>query len=187
MRPIIVGVEVDDTLDKITLLKELLYPVNGFFQLTSVKDDLNFKNIRWLGLSLPWNEQEIILMAGKERFLNKSYTEVASDCYLEFKQVADFLASVDLTVTLDGEPLPNVSDHWRQIVDAGDRDQDGDADFESRWRYRVGILSPGTHWVETRATLEWPVTDGFDSDGDGLPDEYSGQVWQFSLRIVVEE
>jgi hypothetical protein len=65
MRPIIVGIEVDDKLDKITLLKEFLYPIDGFFQLTSVKDDLSFKNIRWLGLTMPWNEREIILMGEK--------------------------------------------------------------------------------------------------------------------------
>jgi hypothetical protein len=34
--------------------------------------------------------------------------------------------------------------------------------------------------------LQWPVTDGFDSDADGVPDEFSGTEG-FSLQIVVGE
>jgi hypothetical protein len=57
----------------------------------------------------------------------------------------------------------------------------------SRWLYPVGVLTPGTHLVDSRGTLLRTVTDGFDYDGNSLPDEYSGIVWQTSLRIVIED
>jgi len=98
--------------------------------------------------------------------------------------VADYLASLDLTVTLDGAPLPDVMDHWSEIEENGDFDEDGDTDYESRWRYPVGVLSVGEHQVESEFRLRWPVTDGFDLDEDGVPDEYSGS-WEYFLQIIV--
>lgn len=100
--------------------------------------------------------------------------------------VADFLSSLDLTVTLDGDPLSDVMDYWGEIEEWGDYDEDGDIDYTSRWRYPVGVLSAGTHEVDSEFHLQWPVTDGFDLNGDGIPDEYSG-AWEYSLRITVEK
>jgi len=102
------------------------------------------------------------------------------------EQVTDWLASVDLVVTLDGEPLPDTDDYWGEIEKAEDYDEDGDVEYASRWRYPVGILSPGTHSVETEYRLQWPVTDGFDDDGDGALDEYY-EPWGYPLQITVEE
>jgi hypothetical protein len=98
--------------------------------------------------------------------------------------VADYLASLDLTITLDSAPLPNVMDHWGEIEEYGDYDEDGDTDYVSRWRYPVGVLSAGEHQVESEFRLQWPVTDGFDLDEDGIPDEYSGS-WEYFLQIIV--
>jgi hypothetical protein len=103
------------------------------------------------------------------------------------EQVDDFLAAITFNVTLDGQPLLNVNDFWQEIEEAGDVDGDGDMDYKSVWYYPVGVLSAGTHVVDTHGSLQWTVTDGFDYGGDGLPDEYSGTILQFSLRIVVEE
>ena len=100
------------------------------------------------------------------------------------EQVADWLASVDLVVTLDGEPLPDTDDYWSEIEEVEDLDEDGDAEYVSRWRYPVDVLSPGTHSVETEYRLQWPVTDGFDDDGDGALDEYY-EPWGYSLQIIV--
>jgi predicted amidohydrolase YtcJ len=103
------------------------------------------------------------------------------------EQVADFIAAAAFTVILDGQTLPDETGYWQAIEEAGDSDQDGDVDYLSRWIHPVGALSLGTHQVETHATLQWTVTDGFDSDGDGLLDEYSGSLWQSSLQVIVEE
>jgi len=102
------------------------------------------------------------------------------------EQIVDYLASVDFVVTLDSEPLPDVMDHWGEIAECGDFDEDGDTDYVSSWQYPVGILSAGTHQVESAFHLQWPVTDGFDTDEDGVPDEYSGS-WGYSLQITVGE
>jgi len=101
------------------------------------------------------------------------------------EQIADFLGSVELVVTLDGQPLQNTGDHWSEIEEAGDADEDGDMDYLTLWRYPVGVLSPGTHRVQSEMRLQRPVTDGCDSDGDGVADEYSG-TFDWSLQIVVE-
>jgi hypothetical protein len=100
--------------------------------------------------------------------------------------VADYLASLDLTITLDGEPLPGVMDYWSEIEENGDFDEDGDTDYESRWRYPVGVLSAGEHQVESEFRLQWTVTDGFDLDEDGIPDVYSGSR-EYFLQIIVGE
>lgn len=100
------------------------------------------------------------------------------------EQIADFLGSVELVVTLDGQPLQNTGDYWSEAEEAGDADEDGDTDYRTLWLYPVGVLSPGTHTVESEMRLQRPVTDGGDSDGDGVADEYSG-TFNFSLQIVV--
>jgi predicted amidohydrolase YtcJ len=100
------------------------------------------------------------------------------------QQVADFLGSVQLVVTLDGELLRDTGNYWSEIEEDGDSDGDGDMDYQTLWRYPVGVLSPGTHRVESEMRLQWPVTDGFDSNGDGVADVFSGTL-EFSLQIVV--
>jgi len=100
------------------------------------------------------------------------------------EQVADFLGSVELAVTLDGQLLENTGDYWSEVEEDGDSDEDGDTDYRTLWLYPVGVLGPGTHQVESEMRLQRPVTDGGDSDGDGVADEYSG-TFDFSLQIVV--
>jgi predicted amidohydrolase YtcJ len=98
--------------------------------------------------------------------------------------VDDYLASLDLTVTLDGETLPGVIDYWGEVEEYGDFDGDGDTDYVSNWEYSVGALSVGTHQVESEFHLRWPITGGFDLDEDGVPDEYSGS-WEYFLEMTV--
>lgn len=44
------------------------------------------------------------------------------------EQVVDFLASVELKVSLDGEPLADPAGHWGQVEEFVDWDEDGDMD-----------------------------------------------------------
>jgi beta-xylosidase len=46
------------------------------------------------------------------------------------------------------------------------------------------MLSAGEHRAESDFQLQWPITDGFDLDEDGVPDEYSGS-WERFLQITV--
>jgi hypothetical protein len=102
------------------------------------------------------------------------------------EQVADFLSSAELVVSLDGDLVPDAGEYWSEIEESGDRDQNGDPNYQTVWRYPLGVLSPGTHRVEAELRLQRPVTDGFDANGDGVPEEYSGTM-PFSLQIVVGE
>ena len=103
------------------------------------------------------------------------------------EQVADFLAAISLTGTLDGEPLSDLNDYWGEIgLYEGGAVGSVEA-YISEWLYPLGVLSSGEHTVEIRGTLEQSVTDGYDSNNDGQPDQYSGEVWQFTVQIVVEE
>ena len=101
-------------------------------------------------------------------------------------QVADFLAAISLTGTLDGQPLSDLDNYWGEIEPLENNYGD-QSHYISTWLYPLGILSPGSHVVEIRGILRQPVTDGFDADNDGHPDMYSGEVWQFTIHIVVEE
>jgi hypothetical protein len=101
------------------------------------------------------------------------------------EQVADFLASVEMVVTVDGEPVDDTGQYWGEIEECGDVNEDGDVDYQALWTYPVGVLSVGTHSVDGEMRLQWPVADGFDANADGVTDEYSGTE-EFSLQIVVE-
>ena len=102
------------------------------------------------------------------------------------EQVADFLSSAELVVTVDGELVPDSGQYWSDVEETGNRDPNGEANYQTFWRYPVGVLTPGTHQVEAELRFQRPVTDGFDSDGDGAPEEYSETI-PFSLPIVVGE
>jgi hypothetical protein len=102
------------------------------------------------------------------------------------EQVADFLSSVELVVTVDGELVPDAGEYWSEIEESRDRDQNGQANYQTVWLHPVGVLTPGRHQVESELRFQRPVTDGFDSNGDGVPDEYSGTM-RFSLQIVAGE
>jgi hypothetical protein len=103
------------------------------------------------------------------------------------EQVADFLAAISLTGTLDGEPLSGLNDYWGEIGPyEGGAAVSGELHV-SEWLYPLGVLDPGEHTVEILGTLQQSVTDGYDSNNDGQPDQYSGEVFHFTVRIVVEE
>lgn len=100
--------------------------------------------------------------------------------------VADFLAAISFTGTLDGEPLSGLNDCWGEIGPYEGTAVSGEA-YISEWLYPLGVLDPGEHTVEILGTLLQPVTDGYDSNNDGQLDQYSGEIFQFTVRIVVED
>ena len=98
--------------------------------------------------------------------------------------VADYLDALDLVVTLDGDPLADPLAHYGPVEECGDRYGDGDTDYHSACEYEVGVLGPGVHQVEAQFRLLRTVTDGFDRDGDGNLDQFSGDHLN-QVRIVV--
>jgi hypothetical protein len=100
------------------------------------------------------------------------------------EQQVVFLESLNMVLTVDGEPLPAPMAYWSEIEEYGDADEDGDMDFIVHWRYPLYDLSRGTHRVVVEWSYQWPITDGFDSDGDGAPDEFY-EPREFSLGIAV--
>jgi uncharacterized membrane protein len=131
--------------------------------------------------------QPVRLMADEERVpANTPIILVAGWTADAPELVAEYLNCVDMVVILDGEPLPNPMDYWGEIEEAGDYNEDGDLDYVAHWRYPVGVLRPGAHWAEAEFSLRCPVTDGFDHDGDGNPDEFH-EPYMLSVQIIVEE
>jgi hypothetical protein len=96
----------------------------------------------------------------------------------------DYLDALDLTVEVDGESLSEVPDHWSAAEPCGDFDEDGETDYVTRWAYPVKDLDDGEHTVDAHFSLAHPITDGFDLDGDGVPDEYTGS-WDRTLTLQV--
>jgi serine/threonine protein kinase len=101
------------------------------------------------------------------------------------EQVADFLSALNMTGTLDGKPLTGLENYWGEIEQNTGGQGETSKYHKSTWLYPLGVLSPTTHTIEIRSALDHPVTDGFDSNGDGKTDEYSGEIYHFTMSIVV--
>lgn len=99
--------------------------------------------------------------------------------------VAEYLESLHIAITLDGDPLPDPTTYWDKIHEYGDYDDDGDTDYASGWHHSLGTLSPGTHQLEIIVQSLWPMIDGFDSDGDGELDEFDYD-YEHRVSIIVE-
>jgi hypothetical protein len=98
--------------------------------------------------------------------------------------VQDYLGALHLSVSIDGLPMLDAMSHWGAVGEYLDFDEDGDMDYSAIWTYPLGVLRPGEHQVSSVWTLGETITDGFDLDADGEPDEYSGS-WDRSVSIVV--
>jgi hypothetical protein len=99
--------------------------------------------------------------------------------------VDEYIVSTHIEITLDGDPLPDPTTYWDETSEWGDYDDDGDTDYASGWRRDLGTLSPGTHQIEITVQSNWPVIDGFDSDGDGELDEFDYD-YEHRVSIIVE-
>jgi hypothetical protein len=102
------------------------------------------------------------------------------------KLVSEYIESLQIALTLDGSALSDPTDYWSDVYACGDVDGDGDDDFASEWQHDLGTLSPGTHQLKITVRSQWPVIDGFDSDGDGELDEFD-YYHEHRVSIIVEE
>ena len=101
------------------------------------------------------------------------------------EQLVDFLDAINMNGTLDGQSLPDLNGYWGKIWPDESGDAEQGVDYISHWLHPLGVLSPGVHTIEIRGTLDLPVTDGYDRNSDGQPDEYSGEIFRISMRIEI--
>ena len=125
----------------------------------------------------------IKLKNGEERIPARTPIQLSTGWATDKKeQLADFLAAVNMSGTLDGKSLSNLTSFWGEIEPY----KGGTAgNYISHWLLPLGVLNPGDHSVEIRCTLSRPVTDGYDMNKDGKLDEYSGEIWHITLHIKV--
>jgi len=98
------------------------------------------------------------------------------------EQGNDFLAAVNVTGKLDGQPLLDLNNYWGEVEPY----EGGTAgNYSTQWLYPLGVLSTGTHTLKIQVELNTPITDGYDADQDGQLDEYSGEIYQSTLYIIV--
>lgn len=102
------------------------------------------------------------------------------------EQANDFLAAVSMKGSLDGAPLPDLNRYW-SAVEPYESSHGELKGYLARWLYPLGVLSPGGHEIVIWGTLDHPVTDGYDTNNDGQPDEYSGEIWHITMQITVDE
>ncbi len=81
--------------------------------------------------------------------------------------VKDFVSASQITVWIDGKSYTNLERFW------GDPRLDATTNrYSADWGTALPTLAEGKHRIETRVTLSRAVTDGFDENKDGKPDQY---------------
>jgi hypothetical protein len=61
--------------------------------------------------------------------------------------------------------------------------------YISYWEHELGVsdLQPGDYTLHFTLSLRHPLIDGLDADGDGRPDQYSGQLQNTDVAIHILE
>ncbi len=81
--------------------------------------------------------------------------------------VKDFVSASQSTVLIDGKSYTNLERYW------GDPQLDAqDNTYFAHWSMALPTLAEGKHRIEIQVTLSRAVTDGFDQNKDGKPDQY---------------
>jgi hypothetical protein len=80
---------------------------------------------------------------------------------------AEFVAASHTIMIIDGIPYSGFDDLWGPV-----HYDDEEGAYASSWIYPLPALSAGKHTIEATVSLDHALTDGFDGDNDGNPDEY---------------
>lgn len=106
-----------------------------------------------------------------------------------------YLTAIHMDWMYDGLPLfaseEEFAEYWWPIFP---EDQTGcisgqkSQGWTAVWVYSLGDYDePGEHVVSVEVWFDHPITDGYDSNGDGIPDIYSGTLGVFTTTIHVVE
>ena len=125
----------------------------------------------------PFFEVEIVNLYGSEEVQVTAFQSFV--IYIGWiadseKLVDDYLQSIDIQVYVDGRRVTNTVGMWGEIEQYVDIDNDGDVDYLANWVCLLGELSPGTYIITANVVYGFSITDGLDSDGDGVEDQFSG-------------
>ena len=111
--------------------------------------------------------------AGQPVFVAWRWTAAQADLAESFR------SAVKLTVTVDGQPLPDPAQYW-QAIEAGEEG------MQTRWVYPLPALDPGSHVVEVSVKSDVELTDGRDANADGRLDTFGpGELYTGYVQIVV--
>jgi len=86
--------------------------------------------------------------------------------------VSEYFDSIEAYVTVDGEPR-SIGTPFLAEVQEGDYDGDGNPDYSGYWYIPMSALEAGRHVILVTIFYSYPITDGFDLDGNGEEDIYS--------------
>ena len=93
--------------------------------------------------------------------------------------VGQFLSSIRMVASIDGRPLDEPLRYWSEI----ESDASG---AQTRWRYDLLPLDPGSHVVEVSISSDVELSDGRDANGDGRPDAFGpGELLKGYVQVVV--
>ncbi len=112
--------------------------------------------------------------------------------------VQDYIKAANLTLTRDGESLfaskADAEQYWGPITEkiagsSGDTclGKPSDTLWQVAWEYPYGHLEAGDYTFYISSRLERTITDGFDANGDGVPDKYNGTLKEREFTIHVED
>lgn len=102
--------------------------------------------------------------------------------------------STNFVITLNGEFLYETTRHdpyWSPVIRTEEPIEgclaapSGAMGSIVRWRLPLGTLDPGTYEFTSHLSLAHKITDGYDSDGDGMIDFFEGSFGR-EFTIIVE-
>ena len=144
--------------------------------------------------TLAENDPERIFAAGKEVTISSKDEIVVYHGWAACSKglVNDYLDSSHHTIYINGELMIRAQEkgrsYWEEphIFDGWDPSLclwNVDKAWVSYWEYDLGSLEPGDYEIVWERSLDFTVTDGSDSDGDGVIDTREG-FFRFPPTII---